>query len=88
MTILYLLSATVGAVLFYLASPRQKLWPIEQINMLWLRISAGIFCLLSWCSAALTLGFWTGFYAALTALMLVLVALPFIDAYRSKTHVD
>ena len=84
MTLLYLLSAIMAAVLFYLASPRQKLCSVKPELFVWLRPSAVVLSLLAWLLASQVLGLWTGLYAALTALMFALVALPFIDALRSR----
>ncbi len=87
MTLAYLLTATLAAVLFYLASARQQFWPAAAGKLKLIRALAWLSSVLAWFFAALALGIWAGFFATLTTLMLVLVALPFIDAYRSKQHV-
>jgi hypothetical protein len=86
-TLVYLLTATVAALLLYLASARQQLWPAAANKVKLLRVLALLLSLLTWAFAGAALGIWAGFFATLAVLMLVLVALPFIDAYRSKQHV-
>ena len=86
-TLLYLLTATIAAVLLYLASARQQFWPAATSKVKPLRVLALFLSALAWAFAGAALGIWAGFFATLTTLMLVLVALPFIDAYRSKQHV-
>ncbi|MDF3125231.1 hypothetical protein [Rheinheimera sp. 1928-s] len=87
MTFAYLLTATLAAVLFYLTSARQTLWLAAASKAKLLRGLAWLSVVLAWVFAALVIGIWAGFFATLTILMLVLVALPFIDAYRRKQHV-
>ncbi len=87
MTLAYLLTATLAAVLFYLASARQQFWLAAAGKLKLIRALACLSSGLAWVFAALAIGIWAGFFATLTTLMLVLVALPFIDAYRSKQHV-
>ena len=87
MILAYLLTASLAAVLFYLASTQQKLWPAAVVKGKLLRALAWFLVVLAWIFAALAIGIWAGFFATLTMLMLVLVALPFIDAYRRKQHV-
>ncbi len=86
-TLLYLLTATVAALLLYLASARQQPWPPAASKVPLLRVLALLLSALAWAFAGSALGVWAGFFATLAVLMLVLVALPFIDAYRSKQHV-
>ncbi len=86
-TLLYLLTATLAALLFYLASARQQFLRGAASKVKPLRILALLLSLLAWFFASAALGLWAGFFATLAVLMLVLVALPFIDAYRSKQHV-
>jgi|VirMetMinimDraft_7_1064189.scaffolds.fasta_scaffold47911_2 hypothetical protein len=86
-TLLYLLTATLAALLFYLASPRQQFWPAATSKVKPLRILALLLSVLAWFFAGSALGVWAGFFATLAVLMLVFVALPFIDAYRRKQHV-
>jgi apolipoprotein N-acyltransferase len=86
-TLLYLLTATLAALLFYLASPRQQFWPTATSKVRLLRVLALLLSVLAWFFAGSALGVWAGFFATLAVLMLVFVALPFIDAYRRKQHV-
>lgn len=86
-TLLYLLTATLAALLFYLASARQQLWPAAANKVKPLRVLALLLSVLAWAFAGAALGVWAGFFATLAVLMLALVALPFIDAYRRKQHV-
>lgn len=87
MTFAYLLTATLAAVLFYLTSARQTLWPAAAGKVKLLRGLAWLSAVLAWAFAALVIGIWAGFFATLTMLMLAFVVLPFIDAYRRKQHV-
>lgn len=87
MTFAYLLTATLAAMLFYLTSARQTLWPVAASKVKLLRRLAWLSAVLAWVFAALTIGIWAGFFATLTMLMLAFVVLPFIYAYRSKRHV-
>lgn len=86
-TLLYLLTATLAALLFYLASARQQLWTAAANKVKPLRVLALLLSVLAWAFAGAALGVWAGFFATLAVLMLALVALPFIDAYRRKQHV-
>ena len=86
-TLLYLLTATLAALLFYLASPRQQFWPTATSKVRLLRVLALFSSVLAWAFADSALGVWAGFFATLAVLMLALVVLPFIDAYRRKQHV-
>lgn len=86
-TLFYLLTATLAALLFYLASARQQFWPAATSKVKPLRVLALLLSVLAWAFAGVALGVWAGFFATLAVLMLAFVVLPFIDAYRRKQHV-
>lgn len=91
MNILYLLPALAASLAFYLACAHQRFVPgvIEKKRPL--RAFAWLCTLLSVVLAYAQLGVWAGVFAALTALMTGLVALPYLDAWwharREKRHV-
>lgn len=82
MTFLYLLLATLAAAGFYLACAHQRLWRAGSRHARALRAAACVCAALATAAAIAALGPWAGVSAALTALMLVLVALPYLDAWR------
>ncbi|GAE57521.1 hypothetical protein [Xanthomonas arboricola] len=82
MTWCYLLSAAASALAFYLATRHQRLWPQRRLSARALRIGASALLLLSLGCAMHALGTWAGIFAAVTALMLVAVALPYLDAWQ------
>lgn len=82
MTALFLLAACLSALGFYLASAHQRLWPPARTRARVLRIGGWACAALAAWSAIRALGTWAGVFAALTALMLALVALPYLDAWR------
>ncbi|MBB3813096.1 membrane associated rhomboid family serine protease [Xanthomonas arboricola] len=84
MTACYLLAAAVSALAFYLATRHQRLWPQRRLSARALRLGASalLLLLLSLGCAIAALGTWAGIFAAVTALMLVAVALPYLDAWQ------
>ncbi len=82
MTILYLLLSSLAALGFYLASAHQQLWPAANARPRALRIAAWLATVVATAAAVTALGLWAGVFAALTAIMLVLVLLPYLDAWR------
>lgn len=83
MTAAYLLFAVLAGIGFYLASAHQRLLPNLRVRAATLRIAATVCTLLSTGAAVAALGVWPGVFAALTALMLVCVAMPYLDAWRN-----
>lgn len=90
-SVLYLLPALVASLAFYLACAHQRFAPAAIARKRPLRAVAWLCTLLSLVLAFLQLGLWAGVFAALTALMTGLVALPYLDAWRQtqqeKRHV-
>ena len=91
MNILYLLPALAASLAFYLACAHQRFVPSAVAKKRPLRAFAWLCTLLSVALAYAQLGVWAGVFAALTALMTGLVALPYLDAWwyarREKRHV-
>ncbi len=87
MSYAYLLIAGLAALCFYLASPHQRLWRRALAQARRLRAAGWLGCAGAVAAASVPLGFWAGLFAALSALMLALVALPYLDACRSARHV-
>lgn len=81
MTLLYLSLMLLAALGFYLASAHQRLWAAARANARALRMGAWLCMGLATLAAIAALGLWAGVFAALTALMLVLVVLPYLDAW-------
>lgn len=81
MTILYLLLSTLAAVGFYLASIHQRLWSPAGAHRRTLHVAAWITTALATAAAIVALGPWAGVFAALTTIMLILVLLPYLDAW-------
>jgi hypothetical protein len=81
-TALYLLLALLAGLAFYLASAHQRLRPALHARSCPLRIAASVLAVLAAIAAIVGMGVWAGVFAALTALMLVLVVLPYLDAWR------
>ncbi|NIJ77522.1 CHASE2 domain-containing sensor protein [Xanthomonas campestris] len=82
MTWFYLLTAAASSLTFYLATRHQRLWPQRRLSARALRIGANVLLLLSLGCAMQALGTWAGVFAAVTALMLVAVALPYLDTWQ------
>lgn len=83
LSIVYISFALFAAACFYASVPHQRLWPRRPNLKGALRAVGLLLCLFALGVAALALGFWSGLFAALTALMLGCVLLPYIDAWRS-----
>lgn len=88
MTATYLLLSMLAALCFYLACAHQRLWSGARTRVRMLRIAAWAITALTVASAIAALGLWAGVFASLTALMLVLVLLPYLDAWWSSQRGD
>jgi hypothetical protein len=84
MTATYLLLSTLAALGFYAACPHQRVWARARAQARLLRIAAWAAMALATTAAIAALGPWAGAFASLTALMLVLVLLPYLDAWHSS----
>lgn len=82
MTATYLFFSTLAALGFYLPSTHQRFWPGAHAHVCALRIAAWVATALAAVAAIAALGPWAGVFAALTVLMLALVLLPYLDAWR------
>jgi hypothetical protein len=91
MTALYLMSSLLAGLGFYLATAHQQFMPGIRAQARLLRTGAWLCTLLALFGAIRLLGVWAGVFAALTAVMLVAVLLPYLDAglqgLRRKRHV-
>jgi len=82
MTLLYLLSGALAALAFYLACAHQRLRSSLRVQaQRRLRLAAWLLSAVSLVAAVQVLGLWAGVFAALTAVMLGMVALPYVDAW-------
>ena len=81
-TALYLLLSLLAGLAFYLACAHQRLRPALRSRARVLRVAAWSLALLATFAAIAGMGVWAGVFAALTALMLALVVLPYLDAWR------
>ena len=81
-TALHLLAASLAALAFYLATAHQRLRPGWRRHARALRMVGALLSTLALVAAIAALGVWAGTFAALSALMLAAVALPFLDAWR------
>ncbi|MCC4596227.1 hypothetical protein NRY95_00345 [Xanthomonas campestris pv. phormiicola] len=81
-TALYLLAAPLAALAFYLATAHQRLRPGWRRHARALRVAGAGSSVLALAAAIAALGVWAGTFAALAALMLAAVALPYLDAWR------
>lgn len=90
-SVLYLLPALAASLAFYLACAHQRFAPGAIAKKRPLRIAAWFLTLAAIALAYAQLGVWAGAFAALTALMTGLVALPYVDAWwharQEKRHV-
>ncbi|MBD9478990.1 hypothetical protein [Pseudoxanthomonas sp. PXM02] len=90
-SVLYLLPALAASLAFYLACAHQRFAPVAIARKRPLRVAAWLCTLLSVVLAYMQLGVWAGVFAAVTALMTGLVALPYLDAWwyarQEKRHV-
>jgi hypothetical protein len=91
MTALYLMSSLLAGLGFYLATAHQQLMPQLRAQARLLRSGAWLCILLALFGAIRLLGVWAVVFAALTAVRLVAVLLPYLDAglqtMRRKRHV-
>ncbi|NHZ41547.1 hypothetical protein [Massilia aquatica] len=78
-------AAFLAALALYLASPHQCLWAAAPRRPL--RALALPLCAASVLAASHGYGFWCGVFISLSALMLALVALPYLDAWSRRRHV-
>lgn len=81
-TAVYLLAAPLAALAFYLATAHQRLRPAWCRHARALRVAGVALSALALAAAIAVLGVWAGTFAALSALMLAAVALPYLDAWR------
>ena len=90
LNLLWVLAGLVSAALFYASVPHQQLlssWPQRGA----LRAAGCVLFAISLLMAVYVLGFSSGVFAALTALMLGCVALPYLSAWRvqkDSAHVE
>lgn len=82
MTAAYLFLSFLAALGFYLSSAHQRLLPSVPMRVGRLRMTAWAGTAVALVVAVLHLGLWAGVFSALTALMLALVLLPYVDAAR------
>ena len=82
MTAACLLLCLLAALGFYLACAHQRLWPSARAHARLLRAGAWACAALATVAAIVERGVWAGMFMALTALMLALVLLPYVDAWR------
>lgn len=82
MTLAYLACALFAALGFYLGCRHQRLWALGEGHARLAHWAGWGFSLLSLVAAIRLLGVWAGVFSALTALMLVLVLLPYLDGWR------
>ncbi|HWK51737.1 MAG TPA: hypothetical protein VNR40_17715 [Steroidobacter sp.] len=81
MTFLYLFLAALGASAFYLATPHAPVTMAARVNRQYWRMVGGILSVSSLLVAMKLLGTWPGFFAALTASMLTMVTLPYLNGW-------
>lgn len=84
MTTLYLLLSASAALGFYLSTSHQRLWAGAAARRGILRSAAWLLCAMAAAAAIAALGTWAGVFAALTAIMLASVLLPYADAWRAQ----
>jgi outer membrane receptor for ferric coprogen and ferric-rhodotorulic acid len=82
MTAAYLLLSALAALGFYLACAHQRLWPNARRHARISRAAAWICVALAIAAAIIAHGIWAGVFAASTAIMLSMVLLPYLDAWR------
>ena len=82
MTAICLVLSLLAALGFYLASAHQRLWSPGRTHARALRAAACVCAALAAAAGIAGFGLWAGVFAALTALMLALVLLPYVDAWR------
>lgn len=77
-----ILLSLLAALGFYLACAHQTFWPGARAHARALRTAAWPCAALAAVAAMRALGVWAGAFAASSALMLALVSLPYLDAWR------
>ena len=82
MTLAWLTPALLAALGFYLACTHQRLWAAAARRRRAWRVAGWLGAALATWIAIRAMGTWAGLFSALTALMLALVALPYLDAWR------
>ena len=86
-SVLYLLPALAASLAFYLACAHQRFAPGAIARKRPLRVGAWLLTLAAVVLAVVQLGLWAGVFAALTAVMTALVALPYADAWwHARRH--
>lgn len=81
MTVLYLLLSLLAGCGFYLACAHQRLWPQARIRAKAMRTLAWVSTALAGLAAVGAMGVWAGAFSAMTAIMLALVFLPYLDGW-------
>lgn len=81
MTAAYLVFSVLAALGFYLATSHQALSRRARGHAPALRAVAWLCAALAMAAAIVALGLWAGVFAALTAMMLAAVLLPYFDAW-------
>lgn len=82
MTAAWLLLSLLAALGFYLATVHQTVWPRARAHARIVRAGAWLCMVAATAAAIVALGVWAGVFAALTAIMLAAVCLPYLDAWR------
>lgn len=82
MTAAWLTLSLLAALGFYLATAHQTLWPPARVRARAVRAAAWLCTALALATAIVALGVWAGVFAALTAIMLAAVCLPYLDAWH------
>lgn len=82
MTALYLIFSVLAGLGFYLGTRHQRLWAAAQSQHARWRGLAWLCSAIATTCAVVAMGLWAGVFSALTAVMLVMVALPYLDAWR------
>ncbi|WCE06161.1 hypothetical protein [Pseudoxanthomonas sp. JBR18] len=82
MTLLYLCCSLLAALAFYAATAHQRLRPSLRAHARALRWLGTALCGVALAAGIAALGPLAGVSSALTALMLGMVALPYLDAWR------
>ncbi len=84
MTAVYLLLSLLTGCGFYLATAHQKFLPKARGHARWMRGFAWACGALALAAAIRLMGVWAGVFSALTAIMLALVCLPYLDAWLQQ----
>lgn len=81
MTALYLVFSVLAGLGFYLGTRHQRLWAAAQSQHSRWRGLAWLCSAIATTCAIVAMGPWAGVFSALTAVMLVMVLLPYLDAW-------